>query len=308
MSNLLWILTLLVGAVFLVAVARRIKAPSPALLALGGIGLALLPSVPRFSLDPELALALFVAPVLVDGAFGASLRDLRNNWLPVTSLVFMAVAVCTVSVALVARWLVPAMPWPVAVALGAAVAPPDAAAAIAVLQEVRLPYRLLTILESESLLNDASALLIYRLAVGAALMHVGDHLHVTLTLAMVLVGSLVLGIVLAIVFGAVVNSFSDAPSSIVLQFVGAFAVWILADRLALSGVLVTVIFAVVISRRSAINLPAAIRVPSWAVWDAAVFVLNALAFIMIGLQLGPIMDHVGPERRAEYIRSRLSSW
>jgi NhaP-type Na+/H+ or K+/H+ antiporter len=154
MSILLWTLALLLGAVLLAALARRIEVPSPSLLALGGVLVALLPHGPRISLEPDLALALFVAPVLLDAAFDSSLRDLRENWLPVTCLVFITVAVTTSAVALVAHWLIPAMPWTAAVALGAAVAPPDAAAATAVLKEVRLPHRLLVILEGESLLND----------------------------------------------------------------------------------------------------------------------------------------------------------
>jgi Na+/H+ antiporter len=293
---------LLLGAVLLAALARRIKVPSPSLFALGGVLVALLPHSPRISLQPDLALALFVAPVLVDAAFDSSLRDLRQNWIPIASLVFMAVAVTTAAVALVARWLVPAMPWPVAVALGAAVAPPDAAAATAVLKEVRLPHRLVSILEDESLLNDASALLIYRLAVGAAIAHTGnDTIAVASTLAFVLIGSVAMGTLLALAYGNIVNRFSDVPSSIVMQFIGAFGAWILADRLSLSGVLVVVTFAVILSRRSSIRLPAAVRVPSYAVWDLAVFVLNALAFILAGLQLGPIMDRLNRTPHVHYV-------
>ena len=114
-----------------------------------------------------MALALFVAPVLLDAAFDASLRDLRDNWAPVTGLVVFAVAITTIAVAIVARALVPEMPWAPAIALGAIVAPPDAVAATAVLRQLRPPHRILTVLEGESLLNDASALLIYRIAVGA---------------------------------------------------------------------------------------------------------------------------------------------
>jgi monovalent cation/hydrogen antiporter len=187
MIVLQWILALLLGAVLLAALARRIGVPSPALLALGGVAVAFLPNGPRLSLDPELALALFVAPVLLDAAFDSSLRDLQDNWFPVTCLIVIAVSVTTAAVALVARWLVPAMPWAVAVALGAVVAPPDAAAATAVLKEVRLPHRLLVILEGESLLNDASALLIYRLAVGATVVHAGATLGVASTLSLVFV-------------------------------------------------------------------------------------------------------------------------
>ena len=128
--------------------------------------LAFVPSGPSWALQPELALALFVAPVLLDAAFDTSLRDLRNNWLPVSTLVLVAVGVTTAAVAVVAHWLRPDMPWAVAIALGAIVAPPDAAAATAILRQVNLPYRIQKILEGESLLNDASALLIYRVAVG----------------------------------------------------------------------------------------------------------------------------------------------
>ena len=301
MSILLWTLSLLLGAVLLAAIARRIKVPSPSLFALGGVLVALLPHGPRISLQPDLALALFVAPVLVDAAFDNSLRELRENWIPIASLVFMAVAVTTAAVALVARWLIPAMPWPVAVVLGAAVAPPDAAAATAVLKEVRLPHRLVSILEDESLLNDASALLIYRLAVGAAIAHTDNAVAVTSTLAFVLVGSIAVGAALAFTYGNIVSRFSDVPSAIVMQFIGAFGAWILADRLSLSGVLVVVTFAVILSRRSSMGLPAAVRVPSYAVWNLAVFVLNALAFILAGLQLGPIMDRLNRTPHVHYV-------
>src|SRR5271170_5033948 len=123
MAVLEWTLVLLLGAVLLAALARRIGAPSPALLALGGVAVALLPNGPHFYLDPDLALALFVAPVLLDAAF-ASLRDHRANWFPVTSLILIAVSVTTGAVTLAARWLVPAMPWAVAVTLGTLVSRP----------------------------------------------------------------------------------------------------------------------------------------------------------------------------------------
>src|SRR3954463_1625569 len=166
MSELEQLLGLFVAAVILAGAARRFGAPYPVFLALGGALLAFLPVAP-FTLPPELALALFVAPVLLDAAYDASLRDLRDNWAPVTGLVVVAVGLTTVAVAVVVHALVPAMPWAAAIALGAIVAPPDAVAATTVLGPLRPPHRLLTILEGESLLNDASALLIYRLAVGA---------------------------------------------------------------------------------------------------------------------------------------------
>jgi CPA1 family monovalent cation:H+ antiporter len=156
---------LLVGAV-LAAAARRLKVPYPVLLAGFGAALAFAPNLPDLTIPPDLVLALFVAPVLLDAAYDASLRDLPDNCRPLASLAIAAVILTTAGVAVVARWLVPDLPWPVAVALGALVAPPDASAATAVLRELRPPHRVLVILEGESLFNDASALLIYRVAVG----------------------------------------------------------------------------------------------------------------------------------------------
>jgi NhaP-type Na+/H+ or K+/H+ antiporter len=121
------------------------------------------------------------------------------------------------------------------------------------------------------------------------------------TLSLILVGSVAMGALFAFAYGNIVNRFSDVPSSIVMQFIGAFGAWILADRLALSGVIVTVTFAVILSRRSSVRMPAAVRVPSYAVWDLAVFVLNALAFILAGLQLGPIMDRLNRTPHVHYV-------
>ena len=167
MRELEQLLGLFLAAVFLSGLARRAGAPYPVFLALGGALLAFVPGAPSFTVRPELALALFVAPILLDAAYDASPRDLRDNWLPLLSLVVIAVGLTTAAVAVVVRLFVPAMPWAPAIVLGAVVAPPDAAAATAVLRPLRPPQRILTILEGESLLNDASALLIYRLAVGA---------------------------------------------------------------------------------------------------------------------------------------------
>ena len=161
------ILCLLVGGVTLTMLAPKVGLPWPAVLALAGTGLAFIPGVPKLPLDPDLALALFFAPVLLDAAYDTSPRALLKNWRPVGSLVIVAVLLTVGVVALIARTIIPEMPWAAAIALGAIVAPPDAAAATSVLQQVRLPRRLVLILEGESLLNDASVLLIYRVALDA---------------------------------------------------------------------------------------------------------------------------------------------
>ena len=299
------IVLLLIGAA-LAAVARRIGAPYPALLALAGVAIALMPGVPAVTLDPELALALFVAPVLLDAAFDASPRDLREQWRPVASLALVTVALTVAAVAATARWLVPELPWPAAIALGAIVAPPDAAAATAVLRQLRPPHRLLVILGGESLFNDASALLIYRLAVGAAAAGAISGWAIVPTLLVVTVGSIVLGLVLARGTIWLTPRIQDVATSVIVQFIGTFAVWIVAERLHLSGILTMVVYAMRVARTAPEGIPARIRIPSYAVWEVAVFVLNALAFILVGLQLKPIVQELDRADLLDYTRVALT--
>ena len=294
------LLVLLVGAVLLTAIARRVSVPYPSLLAMGGVALALVPGAPQLELDPALMLALFVAPVLLDAAYDTSVRDLRANWIPVTCLVVAAVGITTAAVAWTAHTLVPGMSWPVAIALGAIVAPPDAAAATAILKQVRLPYRLLVILQDESLLNDASALMIYRIAV-LAVVSGGFELSTVLPLSLLaLAGSVVAGYVLARLYMRLTLQVTDVPSSIVLQFAGTFGVWILAEHLHLSAIVTIVVYGITVARDAPRLFPARNRLPSYAVWDLAVFVLNVVAFVLIGLQLRPILGPLSPEQRVEY--------
>src|SRR3954463_12201384 len=306
LPTLEWIIGLLLGAVVLSALARRVKVPYPTFLAIAGVLLAFVPAAPSWTLDPELTLALFVAPVLLDAGYDTSLRDLRKNWLPVSTLVVVAVAVTTTAVALVARWLVPDMPWAAAIALGAIVAPPDAAAAVAILRQVKLPYRILKILEGESLLNDASALLIYRIAVGAAAMEHVVWREFAPSIALALVGSVIGGYLGAKLWLWLTTRVNDAPTSIILQFAGTFTIWIAAERLGLSGILTTVIYAVTIARTAPARTPARLRVPSYAVWDTVVFMLNVLAFMLIGMQLRPIWTRLDDVVRLQY--AEIAAW
>ena len=195
------------------------------------------------------------------------------------------------------------MPWTAAIALGAIVAPPDAAAATTVLKQLRPPHRLLVILEGESLFNDASALIIYRLAVAAtvsgfvsgwsvlpdaARRHAGQRRRSGWCSLRSLLPS---------------AAHHDVPTAIVFQFCQTFAVWVLAERLHLSGIITMVVFAMAASRRAPEVVPARIRIPSWAVWEVAVFVLNVLAFILVGFQLRSIAARA-PERRGAVRRGR----
>ncbi len=247
METFEWIILLLLGAALLSALARRLGVPYPTLLAVGGACLAFVPSSPEWTLDPHLALTLFVAPVLLDAAYDTSLRDLRENWIPVASLVVFAIGATTVAVAVVAHWLVPAMPWAVAIALGAIVAPPDAAAATAVMRQVKLPHRILKILEEESLLNDASALLVYRVAVLAMVSGGISAKGIAPIFLLTIVGSLVAGFVCAWLFQRLHRHVHEVPIAIILQFASTFGVWIVAEAIGLSGILTIVAYAMTIA-------------------------------------------------------------
>jgi len=295
------ILVIFVAAVLLAASARRVGAPYPVFLAIGGAVLAFVPGMPRLSLPAELVLALFVAPILLDAAYDASLRDLRDNWAPVTSLVVVAVGLTTAAVALVTHALVPGIPWGAAIVLGAIVAPPDAVAATAVLRPLHPPQRLLTILEGESLLNDATALLIYRLAVGAVAAGTFSLQDVAPTFMLGVLGSLAAGPALGWLVQRLMNRVVHVPTAIILQFVSTFTVWVLAERVGLSGVLTTVCYAMTLARTAPAQITARIRLPTNAVWATVVFALNIFAFIFIGLQVRPVVADLTAADRTQYL-------
>ena len=280
----LTIALLLVGAI-LSMWAERFGIPYPALLALAGAALTFIPGTPTVVLDPKLALALFVAPVLLDAAFDASPRDLKRNIVAVTSLVILAVGVTTVVVALVARHFVPGMSWGAAIALGAIVAPPDTSAATTILRRLRPPHRLVVILQGESLFNDASALLIYRLAVTATMTGAVSGWTIAPLFLLTCGGGVVAGIVLAKTYFWLTTRVREMAANVLLQFIGTFAVWLIADRLGLSAILTVIAYAMTLARMAPARSDARRRISSYAVWEVAVFVLNVLAFVMIGLQL-----------------------
>jgi Na+/H+ antiporter len=301
MEFFIWLLILLVSAVILTAVARRLNLPYPSLIALGGTALAFLPNAPEFKLDPQLTLALFVAPVLLDAAYDTSLRDLKRMWVPVLSLVVIAVGITTVAVAWLVHWMLPAIPWAAAITLGAIVAPPDAAAASTVLRRLHLPHRMVVILEGESLLNDATALLVYRIAVGAAMGGALSNGSVA-PQALAMLGSVLVGYALAQLVVRLLRNITDVPSAIVMQFVTTFGVWILADEIGLSAIVTLVTYAITASRVGGGATPARMRLPSYAVWETVVFVLNVLAFVLIGLQLRPILGELEADQQTRFLQ------
>jgi NhaP-type Na+/H+ or K+/H+ antiporter len=218
-------------------------------LAIGGTALAFMPHAPQISLDPELVLALFVAPILLDASFDTSPRDLRKNWLPVGSLVFVAVGVTTAASPSSRTGSCPACPGPPRSRSERSSPRPTRSRRPRSCAACRPPHRIVVILEGESLLNDATALLIYRLAVGAVAAGSFSTMDVALPVfGLVVAGSLILGAALAWPACALLGAFHDPPSAIILQFITTFGVWILAERLHLSGIITIVVYGITLAR------------------------------------------------------------
>jgi NhaP-type Na+/H+ or K+/H+ antiporter len=291
------LLVLLAVAILLLQVSRRLGIPYPTMLAAAGVGLALIPGAPKIGLDPRTALALFIAPSIVTEAFDFPLSAARRLWRP---LVALAVVVVLISAGAVA-WLGVAMaglPLYAALALGAIVAPPDAAAATAVLSSVNMPRRSIAVLKGESLLNDATALLLFSAA--TSVQHHGSFDSAwALRLAIAAPGGVLLGILLAKLYRYIVPYVAGTLGGNLLEFVTSFGVWIIADRLHLSAVLCLVAFAMTIARYANLMVRPRMRIHSFAVWESAVFLLNVFAFLLLGFQARTIIGSMAPARLHE---------
>lgn len=221
-------------------------------------------------------------------------------------MVLVLLTVATVAWAV--RLVVPDVGWAATIALGAIVAPPDASAATAVLRKIRLPHRLLVILEGESLFNDATSLLVYRVAVGAAMTGAFSGWSVVPLLLLTCGGGVVLGWALARIYIRTTSRIKDIPINVLLQFVGTFAVWLLAERIGLSAIITVVAYAITLARHLAGRMNARHRIASYAVWEVAVLVLNVLAFVLIGLQLRAVVSRIHGEAWRTYALSAAAVW
>lgn len=281
------LLLLLLSAILLLQVARRLAVPYPSMLAMAGALFALIPGAPSFNFDPHVALALFIAPALMDTAFDFPFRTARRFWLP---LVVFAVGgvLATAAVVAYAGWAFAGLPLAAAIVLGAIVAPPDAAASTAILSTMAIPRSTDTVLRGESLFNDAAALLIFGAAL--AIQSAGGlDTSVALHLTAAVPGGILLGVTAAYVMGWLNRYVADTLGGNLLQFVQTFLLWIIAERLELSAVLAIVACAMTIAGRSTVRSSARMRVQSYAVWTVVVFVLNVVAFLMMGMQARAIV-------------------
>ncbi|MBV9355092.1 MAG: Na+/H+ antiporter [Chloroflexi bacterium] len=301
MQDVELVLELLVGVAFLAAAAGRLGVPGPVLLVLGGLALALIPAVPDVELPPELVFLLFLPPLLYYAAFETSVRDVRALIRPIFSLAVGLVLATTLVVALVAHALLPELGWPTAFAMGAIVSPPDAVAAVAVFRGLGVPRRLLTLVESESLFNDATALVAYQAALAATATASFSAGNALLRFLVVGIGGILLGAVVGMGVAWLRRRLNDPSVEITVSLLTPFAAYLPAERLGVSGVLATVATGLCVGWWSPHISDSETRLRSRAVWDMVVFVLNGLVFILIGLQLSTIMGVVASNSLATLI-------
>jgi CPA1 family monovalent cation:H+ antiporter len=288
------VLGLLLAVTVLALLARRAHLPYPILLILGGLGLALIPGLPAVQLAPDVVFLIFLPPLITAAGWYTSVRDLKANRRPIGLLSVGLVLFTTVAVAAVAHALIPGLGWGPALVLGAIVSPTDAIAATAIMERLGAPHRIVAILEGESLLNDATGLVVYRFAVAAV---VTGAFSIWLAGAQFLL-SVVAGAAIGLAVGwallQVWRRVDDPVLGILLSFLAPFAAYLPADRiLHVSGVLAVAVAGIYAGRRSSEVIPAVTRVQAAAVWDLVIFVLNGLAFILIGLQLRNVLAGLG---------------
>jgi monovalent cation/hydrogen antiporter len=293
------LLALLFVAVGLLQVSRWFSIPYPTMLAAAGVVLALVPGTPTIELEPATALALFIAPALFDAAFEFPIGAIRQLWRPLVAFAFFAVVVSTIAVAGIGVY-VAGLPLLAAVALGAIVAPPDAAAATAILGTVRMPRRTVAILKGESLLNDATALLIFSAAV-ALQNHGGVDSRLGLQLGLASPGGLLLGFALSKLLMYLLRYIKGVLSAYLLEYLFSFGAWIIAAHLGLSSVLCVVAFAMSLAQ-SANKTPPRVRLHNIAVSHTLVFLFNVLAFLLMGFQARSIVNLMTPDRLHEALK------
>ncbi len=281
---------LLFVAGFLLVFSQRAGIPYPTMLALVGAAVSLLPFAPQVAINPQLALAVFIAPALLDAAYDTSPSDLKRMWIPLLTLAVGAVLLTTATVAFTGWW-VAGLPIAAAVALGAIVAPPDAVAAHTVLGQTGFPRRGSLVLRGESLLNDATALLVFNSAVALAMRGSGESNPFGIAIAAP--GGILLGLMLGWGIARMNAVLRGTLSSIVVQVTSTFGIWLIAEHLHVSPVLTVIATAMYISRVSPHRPSARDRVRSYGFWAVMVFGLNVLAFLLMGLQLKPLIAGVG---------------
>jgi Na+/H+ antiporter len=287
------VFALLMAILALHWVAARIGLPPAVALLVGGGALAFMPGLPEVELDPGLVLVLFLPPLLMDGAYFTAVAAFRRRIAGILSLAVGAVVFTTLVVGIVTHWLAPGLPWAACFALGATVSPPDAVSARAVLQRVKLPRRLTTLLEGESLLNDASGLVLFRFAVAATLTGTFDAGQASANFAILALGGVAVGGAVAAIWVFLLRHLRDDTLMVAASLILCWAAYLAGEAAHVSGVIATVTAGLVYGWYQHVVFSANVRIRSSAFWQVMVFLFEAMVFILIGFSLRGVLARVG---------------
>lgn len=290
------ILGLLAAVAALGLLSRKLPVPHPILLVLGGLGIALIPGLPTIRLDPDLVFFFFLPPLLYPAAIFTPWRDFQRNLRPILLLAVGLVLFTTVSVGFLAHYLLPDFPLAAGFTLGAIISPPDAIAATAVSQHLRLPRRIVTVIEGESLVNDATALVAFRFAIAALVTGAFSLNHAALKFLWVVLGGIAAGLAVGWLSFRILKPIEDPPIEITVSLLTPFAVYLLAERLQVSGVLAVVTTGLYHGWRIPEFTSFRTRLQAGPVWQMIEFLLNGFIFLLIGLQLREILGHLSGQQ------------
>jgi Na+/H+ antiporter len=283
------LLALLVAVGALLALAPTVRLPLPILLVLGGVVLGFIPGLPHVALPPEVVLVAVLPPLLYSGAFFTSLRDLRTNRRAISFLAFGLVAVTMTAVAFVAHeWI--GLSWAVAFTLGAIVSPTDALAATEIASRLGAPRRMVSLIEGESLVNDGTALVLYKAAVGAAVGGTFSLLDTSGRIVLNVLGGIAIGLAVGWIVRQVRSRVDDPPTEVAIAVLSGYLAYLPAAAAGVSGVLAAVTIGVYMGWHTPELTTERTRLTGDAFWEIVVFLVNALIFVLVGLQLRGIVD------------------
>jgi Na+/H+ antiporter len=292
------LISLLVAVAGLATIARAANVPFPIVLVVGGLVLGFVPGLPEVELEPHLVLVIFLPPLLYSAAFFANLHDLRRDLRAISMMAVGLVLLTMCTVAVVAHALVDGLPWGAAFALGAIVAPTDPLAATEIARRQAAPRRVVSLIEGESLVNDGTALVAYRVAVAAAVGGGFSLWEAGLEFVLGAIGGVLIGLAVGWTISEIRRRLDDPPVEITISLLSGYAGYLPAEALHASGVLAAVTVGIVVGWRAPRISTARMRLQGYAVWETLVFLLNALLFVLIGLQLPMILDGLSGESTA----------
>lgn len=288
--------------IILSALAEKIRVSSPILLVCTGIVIGFLPGVPNLEISSELIFLVFLPPLLFDGAFNIHYQKLKEHLNTISSLAIGLVFLTTVAIAVLSKYMIPGMGWPVAFVLGAILSATDAVAAIGISKKLGLTHNTTTILEGESLFNDASALVAYRFAVASVMGAAFIWWKASLAFLVLMVGGVVVGILSVLVLGALARFLRhDHMAIISLNLLMPFITYLVAESCHFSGVIAVVVMALGFSRLSSEKFPEVLKAQLATVWKILIFILNGLIFVFIGLELPIVVESINSSMLLLYV-------